>query len=73
MLGIQLERPTDSAGGRIDNQTFIRLLHAGIEPEAYLANNNRYYVLKESKNLLVTSAIDPNIADLQILLIRQNL
>ena len=65
--------PSDSVGDLVDNQTFIHLLHAGIEPEAYLANNNSYYALKESSNLLVTSATDPNVADLQILLIRPNL
>lgn len=65
--------PTDSAGGLVDNQTFTRLVDAGIEPEAYLANNNSYYALKESQDLLVTGATGTNVADLQILLVHPNL
>ncbi|MDC9728569.1 MAG: glycerate kinase [Methyloprofundus sp.] len=65
--------PTDAAGGIVDTQTFSRLLAAGIEPETYLANNNSYYALKESQDLLVTGATGTNVADLQILLIQPNL
>jgi hydroxypyruvate reductase len=61
--------PTNSAGGIVDNQTFSRLVDAGIEPKAYLANNDSYYALKESQDLLVTGATGTNVADLQILLI----
>jgi hydroxypyruvate reductase len=65
--------PTDSAGGIIDNQTFSRLIQAGIEPETYLANNDSYYALKKSQDLLITGATGTNVADLQILLIHPNL
>jgi len=65
--------PTDAAGGLVDSNSLLRMNQSGIEPEHYLANNNSYYALKNSQDLLVTGATGTNVADLQILLIHPNL
>lgn len=58
------------AGGVVDNETLVRMQHAGTNPIELLANNDSYHALKSSNDLLITGATGTNVADLQILLIQ---
>lgn len=62
--------PTDAAGGMVDSCTIQRMLAAGINPSASLANNDSYAALTSSQDLLMTGATGTNVADLQVLLIQ---
>lgn len=62
--------PTDAAGGIVDSCTIRRLLAAGINPSASLANNDSYTALTNSHDLLMTGATGTNVADLQVLLVQ---
>jgi hydroxypyruvate reductase len=59
-----------AAGGIVDNQTLRRMKNAGVNPIELLENNDSYYALKSSNDLLITGATGTNVADLQILLIQ---
>lgn len=61
--------PTDAAGGRVDPDTLTRMRASGIDPNAYLADNNSYQALAGSHDLLITGATGTNVADLQVLLL----
>lgn len=61
--------PTDAAGGLVDPGSINRMLKAGCEPIALLANNDSYTALNCSQDLLKIGATGTNVADLQILLI----
>lgn len=62
--------PTDAAGGLVDSGTIQRILDAGLNPAALLANNDSYTALKAAHDLLITGATGTNVADLQVLLIQ---
>jgi len=61
--------PTDAAGGLVDQDTLKRMISAGCDPQARLADNDSYHALKSSQDLLDTGATGTNVADLQVLLI----
>lgn len=61
--------PTDAAGGRVDARSPARMRAQGIEPSAFLDNNDSYHALQASGDLLITGPTGTNVADLQILLI----
>lgn len=61
--------PTDAAGGRVDAGSPARMRAQGIEPSAFLDNNDSYHALQASGDLLITGPTGTNVADLQILLI----
>ncbi|KJV07298.1 glycerate kinase type-2 family protein [Methylocucumis oryzae] len=61
--------PTDAAGGLIDTCSISRMLTAGLNPLARLADNDAYHALQSSGDLLLTGATGTNVADLQVLLI----
>jgi len=61
--------PTDAAGGLVDQDTLERLINAGCDPAAMLADNDSYNALKSSQDLIDTGATGTNVADLQILLL----
>jgi glycerate 2-kinase len=62
--------PTDAAGGVVDSGTIARIESAGLEPQSLLDNNDSYPALRASQDLLVTGATGTNVADLQVLLIK---
>ena len=62
--------PTNAAGGLVDSGTLGRIKKLGLKPEEYLDNNDSYFILKKSQDLLITGATGTNVADLQILLIQ---
>jgi len=59
--------PTDAAGGLVDQGTLTRIVAAGGDVEAYLANNDSYAALKLAGDLLTIGATGTNVADLGIL------
>jgi len=61
--------PTDAAGGMVDANSLQTMISAGINPSAYLDNNDAYHALNSSNDLLITGATGTNVADLQILLL----
>ena len=61
--------PTDAAGGIVDQDSFTRMMQAGLDPQALLNNNDSYTALQGSQDLLITGATGTNVADLQILLL----
>lgn len=60
--------PTDAAGGIADGNTYKEMTDAGLVPEAELEDNNSYYALKASGNLIVTGPTGTNVNDITILL-----
>ena len=61
--------PTDAAGGITDAGTFARARAAGVDPDALLANNDSYALLKAAGDLLITQATGTNVADVQVLIL----
>ncbi len=61
--------PTQAAGGIVDAGTRARIVAAGADPEALLANNDSHHALQFSGDLLVTGATGTNVDDVQILLL----
>lgn len=64
--------PTDAAGGIVDAGTVARIIAAGGDPEALLANNDSHRALALAGDLLVTGATGTNVADVQILTLNRN-
>jgi hydroxypyruvate reductase len=58
--------PTDAAGALVDGGTVARIIAAGGDPDALLANNDSYQALRLSGDLLMTGGTGTNVADLQI-------
>ena len=61
--------PTDAAGGVVDAGTRARIVAAGGDAEALLANNDSHAALKLAGDLLMTGATGTNVADVQILIL----
>lgn len=61
--------PTEAAGGIVDAGSPARIVAAGGDPEALLANNDSNRALTLAGDLLVTGATGTNVADVQILLL----
>ena len=58
--------PTEAAGGIVDNQSLQRMRKAGIDPQKELDNNNSYYALKASDDLIPRDDTGTNVGDIQI-------
>ncbi len=61
--------PTDAAGGVVDPMTVERGKDKGMDAKIYLSNNDSYYFLKETGDLLVTGPTRTNVMDIHIILI----
>jgi hydroxypyruvate reductase len=62
--------PTDAAGGLVDQGTLERIVQAGGDLDAMLANNDSYAALALAGDLLMTEATGTNVADLGVLIRR---
>jgi len=60
--------PTDAAGGIVDAGSLDRMVKAGCDVDAMLANNDSYALLKASGDLLMTGGTGTNVADLGVLI-----
>jgi len=62
--------PTDAAGAAADGKTARTARRAGLDPEAFLLNNDSYTFFQEAGGLLITGPTGTNVMDIQILLVR---
>jgi glycerate 2-kinase len=61
--------PTDAAGAIADGQTILKARSLGIDPRAYLNNNDSYRFFEKTGGLFKTGPTGTNVMDLQIILI----
>jgi glycerate 2-kinase len=61
--------PTDAAGAVVDGKTVMEAREKGINPEAYLDDNDSYDFFKGIEGLLVTGPTGTNVMDVQLVLI----
>jgi glycerate-2-kinase len=70
--------PTDAAGAVVDGTTAIKARELGIDPEAYLGNNDSYTffsgldALTGDKHHLITGPTGTNVMDLQVMLVERS-
>ena len=62
--------PTDAAGGYVDSDTVNDLKEKGLDPRAYLDDNDAYNALKAVNGLIFTGPTGTNVNDVSVLLIR---
>lgn len=62
--------PTDAAGAIVDGKTVIKAQRMGIDPKAYLENNDSYHFFQKVGGLFVTGPTGTNVMDIQIILIK---
>ncbi len=61
--------PTDAAGALVNGQTFIKAKSLGLDPRAYLNNNDSYHFFERINDLLLTGPTGTNVMDMQIIVI----
>jgi len=61
--------PTDAAGAIADGQTVPKARALGLDPQAYLDNNDSYRFFEKTGGLFKTGPTGTNVMDLQIILI----
>ncbi len=61
--------PTDAAGALVDGQTIRRADVKGLNPVAYLQDNNSYTFFKNTGELIITGSTGTNVMDIQIILL----
>jgi glycerate-2-kinase len=61
--------PTDAAGAMVDGMTAIRARNMGLNPEAYLRDNDSYTFFSKAGGLFVTGPTGTNVMDMQIMVI----
>lgn len=62
--------PTNAAGGIVDGGSIKRMIERGLDPEKELSNNNSYYALKASGDLIISGPTGTNVNDLMMILIK---
>ena len=61
--------PTDAAGAIITSQTILQARKDGLDPEAYLQDNDSYHFFEQTGDLIKTGATGNNVMDIQMVLI----
>lgn len=61
--------PTDAAGAVVDATTVARAIDAGIDPEAFLAENDSYHFLAQTNDQIKTGPTGTNVMDLRVILV----
>jgi len=64
-----VDGPTDAAGAIADSTTVARARAAGLDPDAYLSDNNAYAFFHALGDLIHTGPTGTNVGDLQVLLL----
>lgn len=64
-----LDGPTKSAGAIVDGFTLKRSLHAGIDPDKSLAENDSHSFFEEIEDLIITGATGTNVNDISVIVI----
>jgi hydroxypyruvate reductase len=62
--------PTDAAGAIADGRTMYRAKECGLDPMAYLKNNDSYHFFESLGDLVKTGPTNTNVMDLRILLVK---
>ncbi len=65
-----IDGPTDAAGAWADVRTVKTAAALGLDPAAYLADNDSYGFFKQTGNLIVTGPTGTNVMDLRVFLLR---
>ncbi len=60
--------PTDAAGAWVDGTTWTRAKKKGLDPEAFLDNNDSYSFFQPLRDLLITGPTGTNVMDLHLIL-----
>jgi len=61
--------PTDAAGAMVNGQTSRKANAKGLNPVAYLQNNDSYTFFKNTGELIITGSTGTNVMDIQIILL----
>jgi hydroxypyruvate reductase len=61
--------PTDAAGAIADSTTVARALSLGLDPQAFLDDNDSYHFFQKLGDLLITGPTLTNVMDLRVLLV----
>lgn len=64
--------PTDAAGALVDGQTIQKARSLGLDPRAYLDNNDSYTFFARIGGLFMTGPTGTNVMDVQTMLIEHN-
>jgi hydroxypyruvate reductase len=64
-----VDGPTDAAGAIVDSGSLLRARQAGLQPAAYLDDNNAYEFFAATGQLVRTGPTGTNVGDLQVLLL----
>jgi glycerate 2-kinase len=64
-----VDGPTDAAGALVDPTTSTRARARGLDPDAYLSDNNAYAFFDAIGDLIHTGPTGTNVGDLQIILL----
>ncbi len=62
--------PTEAAGAMADGTTVSRARDAGLDPVAFLENNDSYHFFRKLGDLLITGPTLTNVMDLRIIIVR---
>ncbi len=62
--------PTDAAGAIVALELGVAARASGVDPDAYLANNDSYTFFEKVGGLLKTGPTNTNVCDIQVLLVR---
>lgn len=65
-----IDGPTDAAGAWADPRTVRTAAALGLDPAAYLDDNDSYFFFKQTGNLIVTGPTGTNVMDLRVFLLR---
>ncbi len=65
-----IDGPTDAAGAWADARTVKTARALGLDPAAYLDDNDSHFFFKQTGNLIVTGPTGTNVMDLRIFLLR---
>lgn len=61
--------PTDAAGAIADGATISEAMKRGLDPAAYIKNNDSYHFFKEIDDLIITGPTNTNVMDIRILIV----
>jgi hydroxypyruvate reductase len=62
--------PTDAAGAVVDGDTVARGLAKGLNPRAFLEENDSYHFFQHLDDLLITGPTNTNVMDLRVILVK---
>ena len=62
--------PTDAAGAVVDGDTVARGLAKGLDPRAFLEENDSFHFFQHLDDLLITGPTNTNVMDLRLVLVK---